>query len=187
MATRNLSPTIKAGALFPKMAHSSFIEVTGSRYRNLCARMKAKGLPPPPFTLYELRVDMLRVMGGDEDGLIECRYCHRFFTLKEIALDHAMPLSRAGSLGLDNIDYPCAADNDRKGSMTVDEYLALLAFLDTQNPLMRQDVLSRLEKANALAAGARRAQILAAKLEQKEANSQPAPPMRSAQAELDNF
>ena len=168
MATRNLTPTIRAGALFPKIAHTSFIEITGSRYSNLVARMKRNKLPPLPFSLADLRTDLLRVMGGDEDGAIICRYCHRAFTLKEIALDHATPLSRGGALGLDNIDFPCQADNDRKGSLTVAEYEALLAFLDTQHPLMRQDVLARLERSNALAAGARRAQMLIAKAKRDE-------------------
>jgi len=76
------------------------------------------------------------------------------FALDGIAVDHAKPLSRGGSAGLENIDYPCRADNYRKGSMTMQEYGFLLAFLETQHPLMRQDVLSRLEKAVQLASGA---------------------------------
>ena len=73
---------------------------------------------------------------------------------------------------MENIDYPDKACNDAKGSMTVDEYKALLTFLDTQHPLMRQDVLSRLKKANALAAGARRVQMLAAQLKKNGGVSQ---------------
>jgi len=76
------------------------------------------------------------------------------FALDGIAVDHAKPLSRGGSAGLENIDYPCRADNYRKGAMTMQEYGSLLAFLETQHPLMRQDVLSRLEKAVQLASGA---------------------------------
>jgi hypothetical protein len=186
MATRNLTPTIKAGALFPKIAHSSFIELTGSRYRSLADRMKRKGLPPPPFTLEELRADLLRVMGGDEDGPIICRYCHRAFTLQEIALDHGIPLSRGGPLDLSNIDYPCQQDNNRKGSLTVAEYQELLDFLNTQHPLARQDVLSRLEKANALAAGARRAQILIAKAK-REGAAQVPKQRPEIQGEIDDF
>jgi 5-methylcytosine-specific restriction endonuclease McrA len=186
MATRNLTPTIKAGALFPKIAHSSFIELTGNRYRSLLERLKRKGLPAPSFTLEDLRADLLRVMGGDEDGPLICRYCHRAFTLQEIALDHATPLSRGGGLGLDNIDFPCQQDNARKGSLTVSEYQALLAFLDTQHPLARQNILSRLEKANALAAGARRAQALIAKA-QKESSAQVPKQRPEIQGEIDDF
>ena len=32
-------------------------------------------------------------------------------------------------MGLDNLEYPCKPCNDRKGSMSPDEFLALLAFL----------------------------------------------------------
>jgi hypothetical protein len=66
-----------------------------------------------------------------------------------------VPLSRGGSVELDNIGFPCAKCNSRKGSMTPTEFMLLLKFLETGMPLARQDVLSRLEKANALAAGAR--------------------------------
>jgi hypothetical protein len=116
-------------------------------------RLKKKKLPPLPFTLEEFRQDMLSVMGGKEDGPIICRYCHQFFTIDGVAVDHAKPLSRGGDADLSNLDYPCRADNYRKGSMTMQEYGSLLSFLDTQHPLMRQDVLSRLEKAIQLASG----------------------------------
>jgi 5-methylcytosine-specific restriction endonuclease McrA len=185
VATRNLSPTIKAGALFPKMAHGSFMELTGSRYRGMLDRLKRKKLPPPGFTLEEFRADVLKVTGGEEDGPIECRYCKRVFTLQEIAIDHATPISRAGSLELDNIDYPCKQCNDRKGSMTMTAYIDLLRYLDTIHPLDRQDVLSRLEKANKLAAGARRTQALAAELERMKGSKPAKPdPMRELPTEF---
>jgi len=149
-----MAKPIGTGVLFPKSAHDEFMTVTRTRYSGMTERMKKKRLPPPPFTLDEFRQDMLSVMGGKEDGAIVCRYCKTAFTLEGISVDHAKPLSRGGSTGLDNIDYPCRADNYRKGSMTMQEYGTLLAFLETQHPLMRQDVLSRLEKAVQLASGA---------------------------------
>jgi hypothetical protein len=149
-----MAKPIGTGVLFPKSAHDEFMTVTRTRYSGMSERMKKKRLPPLPFTLDEFRADMLSVMGGKEDGPIVCRYCKRAFTINEIAVDHANPLSRGGETGLSNIDYPCRADNYRKGSMTIKEYSSLLSFLDTQHPLMRQDVLSRLEKAVQLASGA---------------------------------
>ncbi len=162
-----MKPCVQGGILFPKIARTSFVDATRSRYQNMCARMEKKKFPPPPFDLEQFRADVTRAMGGNEDGALQCRYCHRWFTLQETAVDHATPLSRGGSAELGNLDYPCKQCNDRKGSLTVDEYMGLLAYLDTVHPLARQDVLSRLEKANALAAGARRAQMLAAKLDGK--------------------
>ena len=145
---------VGTGSLFPKSAHDEFMGVTRTRYSSMADRMKRKRLPPLPFTLDEFREDILSVMGGKEDGAVVCRYCKMAFALDGIAVDHAKPLSRGGSAGLENIDYPCRADNYRKGSMTMQEYGFLLAFLETQHPLMRQDVLSRLEKAVQLASGA---------------------------------
>ncbi len=164
-----MRPKLKGGSLFPKMARTSFVDLTRSRYDGMSRRMKKKKLPPLPFTVEEFRSDAVGVMGGKEDGAIECRYCHRFFTLAETAVDHAIPLSRGGSAGLDNLDYPCKQCNDRKGSLTVGEYEGLLAYLETVHPLARQDVLSRLEKAVKLAAGDRRAKMLAAKLNGEKA------------------
>ncbi len=174
--TRNFRPSIKAGALFPKSAHGSFIEITGSQYAGMRARLAKKKLPPLPFTLDEYRADILGVMGGLEDGPIECRYCRRAFTLAEIAVDHAIPLSRGGSPDLSNLDYPCRADNDRKGSLTLQEYTDLLADLERYHPLARQDILARLQRANALAAAARRAQQLSANLKAIEGGKPPGPP-----------
>jgi hypothetical protein len=109
-----------------------------------------------PFTLEEFRADVLSVT-KTEDGPIQCRYCKHWFVLDDVAVDHADPLSRGGSSALDNLDYPCHPCNDRKGSLTSAEYNRLLEFLES--PFMRfarRDILSRLEKANALAAGMRR-------------------------------
>lgn len=145
---------IGTGALFGRDSHKEFYEITRSRYSGMVDRLKRKSLPPLSFTLEEFRADVLGVMGGAEDGVIKCRYCLNYFTIAEIAVDHAKPLSRGGSTGLDNIDYPCRPCNSRKGSCTVDEFKALLKFLDTI-PLARTDILKRLEQSVALAAGAR--------------------------------
>jgi hypothetical protein len=169
-----LKPSLKAGSLFPQDAHTTFMTITGNRYRNMVLRCQKKGLPKPSFTLEDFRRDLLdNVLGGNEDAPIQCRYCLRWFTLAEVDVDHGTALSRGGPTGLDNIDYPCAQDNDRKGSLSVAEYKDLLAYLEKIHPLARQDVLSRLEKANALAAGAARARFLAAKLQAIEKGAKP--------------
>ena len=162
----SIKPSIKAGALFQQDAHTTFMTITGSRYRNMVLRCRKKKLSAPSFTLEQFRRDLLdNVMGGKEDAPIQCRYCHRWFTLAEVDVDHGTPLSQGGSTGLDNIDYPCAQDNDRKGSLSVAQYFDLLRYLDTIHPRARQDILSRLEKANKLAASANRARGLMAELD----------------------
>jgi hypothetical protein len=148
------------GILFANKAKSGFLALTGSRYDSMVTRMAKKKLPPLPFTKEEFRAHVLAALGGHDDGAVNCRYCRGWFTLEDLAVDHSKPLSRGGSAGLDNLEYPCKPCNDRKGSMSPDEYLALLAFLETI-PLGRIDVLKRLEQSVKLAAGARRAVMLA--------------------------
>lgn len=142
------------GSLFPKNAHDEFMSVTRARYSSMVDRMKRKKLPPLPFTLEEFRADILSVMGGKEDGSLECRYCKGRFSIDGIAVDHYKPLSKNGSLGLENIDYPCRPCNNRKGSTHPADFVKLLAFLETI-PLSRIDILKRLEQSVSLAAGAR--------------------------------
>jgi 5-methylcytosine-specific restriction endonuclease McrA len=149
-----MAKPVGIGSLFPKSSHDEFMGVTRSRYSGMVERLKRKKLPEIPFTLEEFRQDILGVMGGKEDAPIQCGYCKKYCTLSEVAVDHATPLSRGGSAGLCNLDYPCHACNNRKGSMSVEEFTKLLAFLETI-PLARTDVLKRLEQSVALAAGAR--------------------------------
>ena len=161
------------GILFANKAKSGFLSLTGSRYDGMVTRIAKKKLPPLPFTKEEFRAHVLAALGGYDDGAVQCRYCRGFFTLQDLAVDHAKPLSRGGSPGLDNLEYPCKPCNDRKGSMSPDEFLALLAFLETI-PLARIDVLKRLEQSVKLAAGARRAVMLAKGKQAPPKQQQPA-------------
>jgi 5-methylcytosine-specific restriction endonuclease McrA len=145
----------KSGVLFPEDAQSIFVRVSGQRYNSLKTRLEKKKLPPPPFSKDEFRADMLKTMGGKYDGFFNCRYCKGYFSIEEIAVDHASPLSRGGSLDLSGLDYPCKPCNNRKGSLTHIEFAKLLAFLEKDIPLGRQDILKRLEQSVSLAAGAR--------------------------------
>jgi HNH endonuclease len=162
MTKSRFKASIRGGSLFKSETRADFMAVTADRYASMKSRLKKKGLPPPPFSLDDFRADVLSVMGGKKDGACQCRYCMRYFVINEIAVDHATPLSRGGSLGLENLDYICGPCNDRKGGLTLDEYAALLGFLGSWlHPTARQDVLKRLEQSNKLAAGLRRSIMLA--------------------------
>lgn len=148
---------IGTGVLFADRAHTAFMEFTLRQYGNMKNRMRKKLKNKDaelPFSLKDFRADILSVMDGKEDGSAICRYCHGFFTIEGIAVDHAKPLSRGGSPGLENLDYPCRPCNNRKGELTIEEFTKLLAFLETI-PLARISVLKRLEQSVSLAAGAR--------------------------------
>lgn len=141
------------GSLFPQSAKTTFLTVTRQCYANMQARFKKKNLPELEFTKDQFREHVLAALNNHYDGFVKCRYCQFFFNISDIAADHAIPLSRGGGMGLDNLEYPCRADNDRKGGLTPTEYLALLGFLETQ-PFARIEVLKRLEQSVKLAAGA---------------------------------
>lgn len=141
------------GKLFD--SKSEFLRVSGAKFDGMVARLKKKELPPLDFNKAKFREDLLEVMGGTYDGVISCRYCNYFFGIKDIAIDHAKPLSRGGDTGIHNLEYICKPCNSRKGSLTPTEYLALLAFLEKEIPFGRQDVLNRLEISVQLVLGAR--------------------------------
>lgn len=143
-----------SGLIFESEARRRFMALTGSRFDSLVKRLARKGIPVP-FTKEKFRAHVLNALGGAYDSFLKCRYCGGFFNVQDIAADHEIPLSRGGSAELWNIGYPCQGCNDRKGSLTPNEFLKLLAFLEAEIPLGRQDVLSRLSKATALAQGAR--------------------------------
>ena len=147
---------VGTGALFQEDAHQRFFRLTSSRYRGMMERLLKKKLilkGHPPFDLNTARAHVLAAMNGKEDGFVQCRFCHGYFALSDISADHEMPLSRGGSIGLDNIGYPCQNCNQAKGSLTPTEFLKLIHFLETEIPMGRKDVLGRLAKAVSLAAG----------------------------------
>ena len=151
---------VGTGALFENQAHRVFMEITGSRYDGMAVRFKKKKLPPLLFSKDDLRGRVLYLLGGREDGFMVCRYCRSAFGLKDLALDHAIPLSRGGGMGLSNIEMPCQNCNQAKGSMTPEEFLKLRAFLECEIPLARIDVLKRLQQSVKLAASVRRSIML---------------------------
>lgn len=131
--------------------HAQFIERTASVHRNMRVRLEKRGLALP-FTLDRFREQVLAFFGGEE-GVQLCRYCRVPVGVTEFASDHAIPLKRGGTPGLENIEFPCPSCNARKGGLTPSEYLDLLEFLDQQGEAVKTDVLNRLQIAVQLAAG----------------------------------
>jgi 5-methylcytosine-specific restriction endonuclease McrA len=149
-----MAKAVGTGNLFQDTCKAVFVRITGSRYDDMLRRVKGKGFPGLPFDKDGLRTHLLKAMGGTYDGFLRCRYCAGFFTIEQIAIDHAIPLSRGGGVDLANLDYPCKLCNNRKGGTTPTEYVLLLQFLESAIPLARGDVLHRLGISVPLAAGA---------------------------------
>lgn len=147
-------------SLFPSQQKSRFMTLTASRYAHLCERLERKDLPPPPFSLAQLRNHVYDAMGERYDGAIKCKYCGKVCDISEVEFDHGVPIERAGSLELDNIEFPCARDNAAKGLMTSHEFAELMLFLERVLPMARTDILHRLATYGKLVSGKRKAEML---------------------------
>lgn len=147
-------------SLFPSQSKTLFMNTTLSRYRHMVERHERKGIPPPAFTLLELREHILEAMKDRYDGAIRCLYCGRVCDISEVELDHATPLSRGGWLDLENIDLPCATCNAAKGEATREEWTLFMEFLEKVIPLARPDILDRLAKYGKLVSAKRKSDML---------------------------
>ena len=149
---------IGAGKLFVKDAHGTFMDLTQSRYDAMMTRLIRKKLivkDQPPFTCDQYRHHVLIALNGKEDGYAQCRYCHGYYSLKDLASDHARSLDEGGSVHLDNIEFPCKQCNLQKGKMNPGDFLEFLDFLEKKLPRARIDILARLAQSVQLAAGQR--------------------------------
>lgn len=112
-----------------------------------------------PFDQKQFTAWFLDQFHGNEGGVIRCCYCNRPVDAYSCAVDHAVPLKRSGSPGLENLALPCATCNSIKGQLTPDEFRCFLDLMVTlgarygQTPVT--DIMSRLEKSIKLAAAMR--------------------------------
>lgn len=152
---------MSTGLLFKSDARERFETITRQRYSAMKTRLKKKGLRIP-FTQDQLRTHVKdRFMGGEIDGVLQCRYCLRLYDISGSAFDHAIPLSRGGDIDLSNIDVICEKCNSAKGSLRPIEFSALLSFLEREMPIAKADVILRLQQHSKLLAGKRSAEMLA--------------------------
>jgi hypothetical protein len=78
-----------------------------------------------------------------------CAYCGKVVALKDVSVDHKIPVSKGGTSYADNLQFICTGDNKSKGDMTRDEYLTLLDKLDeveryTRNFKLKSKILTAL-------------------------------------------
>jgi hypothetical protein len=145
--------------LFQSDARKRFMTTTADRYRHLTERLERKKVPLL-FTLAQLRSHILDAMGDSFSGGLRCRYCGKICDISEVALDHAVPLSRGGSPLLSNIEMPCQNCNSQKGEREPWEFEALLVFLETKIPMARPGLLKQLQEHSKLLSGKRKAEML---------------------------
>lgn len=93
-----------------------------------------------PFTIEQFRA-WLRVILDETPW---CTYCRERIDITNISPDHAVPDSRGGSLGLDNLRECCDDCNRTKGELLPGEFKALMEGLKSFTQDGRSDVLKRL-------------------------------------------
>ena len=59
-----------------------------------------------------------------------CVYCEEVVDVKNMGLDHKIPVNRGGRKSIDNLQIICKRCNTRKGVLTYGEYLMLLLTID---------------------------------------------------------
>jgi len=67
-----------------------------------------------------LKVRLTRFNVFHRDGF-RCQYCTKEFGLKELTIDHIIPLSRGGKTCWENVVSSCSRCNGKKGNMLPDE------------------------------------------------------------------
>jgi hypothetical protein len=84
-----------------------------------------------PFTVDEFRRWFLNQIGGKPEGCGQCSYCNRPIYSENLSPDHMIPVSRGGSLALDNLAACCLECNGAKGALTADEFIHFKGALDS--------------------------------------------------------
>ena len=94
---------------------------------------------------FDITIDEIKELFWEAYGK-ECKYCGRKLTLKTIAGDHKVPLSKNGPSTKQNIQLICKVCNTRKGALHERDFKILLEWLDIQSEELRNYVLRKLSK-----------------------------------------
>ena len=76
----------------------------------------------------------------------KCKYCHKILTIDNMVFDHTIPISKGGDSTPENMQVICRTSNSMKGSLTEENFLMLLNWLDTAPEELKKDVSIRLAR-----------------------------------------
>lgn len=93
-----------------------------------------------PFSIDQFRAWLTVVL----EDTPQCEYCHDSISITTISPDHAVPMTRGGSLAIANLRGACSSCNSAKGSLLPGEFKSLLTGLRTFTEAGRNDVMKRL-------------------------------------------
>jgi 5-methylcytosine-specific restriction endonuclease McrA len=134
--------------------HSHFMRRSRDIHRHMqdrfAAKLNKKGKlirvgRPVPFTLEQFRAWLLDQFTSVE-AAIRCAYdCGAVLDILSFHTDHKTPITRGGTLDLDNLALCCDECNRIKGELTAREYVALRQGLETFSEPARKDIYKRLK------------------------------------------
>lgn len=125
--------------------HQVFMARTLQGFHNMANRAKPR---PLPFTLAGFREFVLVKVCGPTPS--KCEYCEKVITIADVVWDHKNPLSRGGSLHLDNLAASCSLCNREKDDLTVSEYKFLMSGIRTMSESAQRSIMRRLRSNSAL-------------------------------------
>jgi 5-methylcytosine-specific restriction endonuclease McrA len=128
-----------------KQRQSEFMKRTLSIYNGQKSRAAELGATLP-FTLAEFR-EYIAPAELKEKTPFENRTCKCGIrlTVKNVAIDHKIPIARGGGWELHNLECLCRPCNFRKGSLLPGEYVKLLRFAHEElSADSREDLFRRL-------------------------------------------
>jgi hypothetical protein len=121
-----------------KHKQSAFMKKTLSVYNGMMLRLSKLGKPEPNFTLANFRQWV-------SDRMTICSYCGDALRPSNWTADHEVPLSRGGSVELENLALCCKPCNFQKGKLTGYEFRCLLTdYLPTLPVEAATDIKRRL-------------------------------------------
>lgn len=123
MALKDEMPLFQAFHVRTASIHSSMVKRFAQK-ENKRGRVIRVGRIVP-FTLAEFRLWLLEQLGGKPEGSTRCVYCNCPLFADTLRIDHKIPVSRGGELGLSSLAVACDRDNRMKGSLTDSEFRAL--------------------------------------------------------------
>jgi len=94
---------------------------------------------------FKIGLPELKKMFLDVYGL-QCKYCTKVLTYRNIACDHIVPLSKGGDSVADNLQLICKSCNMRKGPLDEEDFSLLLQLVIELPDELSEYVMRKLAK-----------------------------------------
>jgi 5-methylcytosine-specific restriction endonuclease McrA len=136
--------------IFKKQATKKWDSLKGQAAAKRWKSGKRAGqIRKPAVPIHFTKDDLLRWL-WKEVGLntVPCSYCRCPLDIISLRLDHKHPKSAGGEFSLENLQFTCDDDNQMKGEMTHEAFVAILEFARTLSPYDQGKFIKRLKAAH---------------------------------------